>query len=83
MRPTEKILSPSEEIHWQDIRDRDERIAFLEKRVDDLLGSNNAEVERRRTAEHEVGRLKAILDKLDVRSGLQHIVVETVLKDGP
>jgi hypothetical protein len=64
MKPTDQIADPT----WQDITDRDKRIAFLEKRVDDLLGHNNAELERRRAAENEAGRLKAILDKLDVRT---------------
>jgi len=79
MKPTDQIADPT----WQDIKDRDDRITFLEKRVDDLLGHNNVELERRRAAENEVGRLKAILDKLDVRGGVQHITVQPVLKEGP
>lgn len=50
----------------KDIATRDERIAFLEKRVETLLEHNNNELERRRTAEKEIERLRAVFDKLEM-----------------
>lgn len=48
------------------IRQRVRPLPSENPRVNDLLAANNAEVERRRTAEDEARRLRAILDALDV-----------------
>jgi hypothetical protein len=50
-----------------------------DQRVTELLAANNAEVARRRVAEGEVGRLRAIIRVNGLRAGATHAEIDAML----